>query len=131
MEHNSTSIPPSLHHPAASFPTSNLATCRELLKGPGWSLNRRTEARREANRKIAVINTRDMEEIKGKFWWVGPLHVMTEVNINGIYKPLEVHVERSEFNFYMKSKLKTSISYLLGVCGPMESKQFVLCLICF
>lgn len=89
VEHNSTSIPPSLHHSAASFPTSNLATCRDLLEGPGWSLNRRTEARWEANRQKAVINTRDMEEIKGKFWWVGPLHVMTQVNVNGIYDPLE------------------------------------------
>lgn len=65
-----------------------------------------------------------MEDIKGKLWWVGPLHVMTVVNVSGIYNPLEVHVELYEFNFHMKSNLKTSISYLLGVCGPMKSKQF-------
>lgn len=60
----------------------------------------------------------------GNLWWVGPLHVMTQVDVYGIYNPLEVHVERFEFNFYIKSNLKTSISYLLGVCGPVKSKQF-------
>lgn len=40
---------------------------------------------------------------------------MTGVNVNGIYNPLGVHVEQFEFNFYMKSNLKTLISYLLGV----------------
>lgn len=27
--------------------------------------------------------------------------------VNGIYKPLEVHLEQFEFNFYIKLKLKS------------------------
>lgn len=82
----STTLLPFLHPSITQLllsPSSKLATCRELLKGlvDGASTGE-PMLRGRLTGCFSQKQMPKMEEIKERFWWLGPLYVMAEVNVS-------------------------------------------------